>query len=74
MRENTFAPSARPSGPQSKAEADRVYKNRLIKFGMIMKSKADGYGIEWEPGERFEHFLHRIIDAETWARGPQERL
>lgn len=74
MKANLVAPSARPLGPESKAETDRVYKNRLIKFGMIMKAKADGYGIEWEPGERFETFLHRIDNAELWARGPRETL
>lgn len=62
-----FEPAS-PDASRLKKDSNAEFKHRLISFGMAMKSKGDGYGIEWEQGERFETWLHRITDAEVFAR------
>lgn len=59
------APSARASRPEDKAQDDRDFKARWIAYGMMLKGKADGYGIKWQ-GKDFQTWMHEITDAEVW--------
>lgn len=74
MKRESVPVASLPGALRTKADSDREFKARLIRFGMAMKAKADGYDIEWKLGERFETWLHRIDLAESWAAGPRETL
>lgn len=56
----------------NKREDDAEFKHRWIAFGMALKNKADGYGVEWR-GKSLEVWMNEITFAEVWAKGQEEQ-
>lgn len=65
-------PALRAEGEApTKAEDDADFKRRWIAFGMSLKAKADGYGIDWR-GRSFEKYIAEVSFAETWHETKEE--
>lgn len=62
---NTVPPSAGADAP-SRTQDNKDFMARWIAYGMSLKGKADGFGIEWR-GKNFETWMHEVNDAEQWA-------
>lgn len=56
----------------TKQEDDNEFKRRWIAFGMSLKAKADGYGVEWR-GKSLEVWMNEITFAEVFAAGKEEK-
>lgn len=52
-------------GAPSKTQDDKDFLARWIAFGMSLKGRADGYGIEWR-GTSFEKYMAEVSFTETW--------
>lgn len=61
----SFPPSADATRHEDKREDDKAFRARWIAFGMMLKGKADGYGLKWQ-GKDFQTWMHEITDAEVW--------
>lgn len=66
MPRNLVAPSARASRPEDKTQDDRDFKGKWIAFGMSLKGRADGYGINWRKMS-FEKFISAVEWADDFA-------
>jgi len=55
----------------TKREDDKEFLARWIAFGMALKNKADGYGVEWR-GKPLETWMHEITDAEVWHQTEEQ--
>lgn len=68
MREKMGSASAvAPAGAaRLKSEDDREFKARWIKFGMALKGRADGYGIDWRTMS-FEKLINAVGFADDFA-------
>lgn len=54
----------------SKAQDDSDFKARWIPFGMALKKKADGYGIDWR-SMSMENFFKTLTTIEGWHQEDQ---
>lgn len=52
--------------PGTRQDPGQDFKARWIAFGMMIKNRADGYGVDWR-GKTFEKWLSEITFAEVFA-------
>lgn len=73
MKKNGSASAVAPAGaarlksattPMQESRAN--FLSRWIAYGMALKAKADGYGIDWR-GKEFQTWIYEIGDADMFA-------
>lgn len=66
MRKNSVPVASLPGADApSRTRDNKDFMARWIPYGMALKAKADGYGIEWR-NKSFEQLMSEIVFAETW--------
>lgn len=72
MKRNSVPVASLPGADApSRTKDNKEFMARWIPFGMALKAKADGYGVEWR-GKALEKWMAEINFAEVFAESKED--